>query len=276
MFIGLALVPSLLFSPAARPPPSFAFSATAVDDPLVGRLLRSGVLEPTASLGELSAAASGLSAWRRALVSGRCPDFGGIDSDAPWPPEPLLGHLTRTMSDLGLPRMTARHPSLVAAALTAVLGAAVSFDQAEGKLLAEEPELETDARAGADQYFGSAPTLCEEDQEAAEDVPAALTEDDLARQIDDLARELAEALGAEWSAPLAGVRAIEALGGAAGADAGALTAAPGQQFSLSDGLWKHAGWKTIEVRATEEAPLIAHDCGMGCGSTSGPIAAVNP
>ena len=251
--VGLTLVPSLLFSPAARSSHVSAFSATAVDDPLVGRLLRSGILEPTASLGELSAAASGLSAWRRALVSGRCPDFGGIDSDAPWPPEPLLGHLTRTMSDLGLPRMTARHPSLVQQALTAVLGAAVSFGQAEGKLLAEEPELETDARAEADQDFGSAPTLYEEDQEAAEDAPAAaLTEDDLARQMDDLARELAEALGAEWSAPLAGVRAIESLGGAAGADAGALTAAPGQQFSLADGLWKHVGWKTIEVSATEE------------------------
>ena len=96
-----------------------AVSSTTVPslaiDPLITRLLRAnGAAAFPPSLDEINAAAEGLTVWRHALAAGRLPDYGGADGGLPpWPPQPLLGTLTDTLSRLSLPRATARHPSLV-------------------------------------------------------------------------------------------------------------------------------------------------------------------
>ena len=106
------------------PPRASTFRFDAVD-PHILSLLRSGGLYT--SLDDFSTAAEGLAVWRSALAAGRVPDFDGVDAAdgrAPWPVQPLRGALGDAMIELGMPSTTQRHPSLVPAALAAVLAAA--------------------------------------------------------------------------------------------------------------------------------------------------------
>ena len=236
-------------------------------DPLVGQLLRSQQLRGT-TLSELSTAASGLAAWRRALTAGRVPDFDGVDtSSAPWPPQPLLGSLSDAMGKLGLPRTTARHPSLVPAALAAVLAATARFgDEADRAALARSRTETMDGgdwedEQGSMSYFEDDESEALPDEEEGEEEGADGEEQRLA----EAAEAIAAAMANEWGAPLRAVRAVEALGGAdGGADAGALTAAAGATFSPADGLWRHTGWRELDAvqrqlgELTELTKLIQH------------------
>ncbi|EOD39555.1 hypothetical protein EMIHUDRAFT_200063 [Emiliania huxleyi CCMP1516] len=204
-----------------------AVSSTTVPslaiDPLITRLLRAnGAAAFPPSLDEINAAAEGLTVWRHALAAGRLPDYGGTDGGLPpWPPQPLLGTLTDTLSRLSLPRATARHPSLVPAALAAVLAAASEFD---------------------------------------------------ARRV----AAIALSVESEWASPLRGVRAVEGLGGGSGGDVGALTAAPGDSFSLADGLWRHSGWSALEgvqakLRELDELSELVASLGQRAAPEGTPI-----
>lgn len=238
----LLLGPSLAL--VAPPPLRFAAAApkSFTDDPLVGKLLRSGTLPRSTSLDDYAAKASGLSTWRRALAAGRCPDFGGVDADSvPWPPEPLLGSLNAAMASLGLPRTTARHPSLIAAALAAVLASTVCFEE---EATAATVDVNDDGLEEEFDPYGDDGDAGSEAEEAADADNSEATSEE--RQLEEAARQIADAFAAEWGAPLVGVRAIEGLGAADGGDAGALTAAPGTTFSPADGLWQHVGWKSLE------------------------------
>jgi len=230
-------------------------------DPLIGRLLRASPELRLTSLSDISAAADGLAVWRRALGSGRVPDYAGVDADsAPWPPEPLLGALGSAMRRLDMPRTTSRHPSLIPTALAAVLAAAVRFEK-DAAALADDalkpPDAagdvvgdEADGGWGGDEYDES-PGDAEDaadDLMAREDAGGASGDgsaDTAAAELSEAAQQIAEALAQEWGAPLRGVCAIESL--AAGrADAGAATSAPGASFSPHDGLWSHRGWTAME------------------------------
>ena len=127
--VCLALVGSGRTPAAAAPRAHAALVVAPVDvDPVVGRLIRSGRLKSSATLSDLTTSASGLSTWRRALAAGRVPDFAGIDAgDELWPPQPLLGTLCEAMIKIGMPRTTMRHPSIIPAALAAVLEACSKY-----------------------------------------------------------------------------------------------------------------------------------------------------
>ena len=212
-------------------------------DTTISRLLRSSqTLRPDATLAELDEAADGLATWRRALAAGRAPDFNGIDAaQSPWPPQPLLGTLTDAVSKLGLPRTTSRHPSLIPAALTAVLAATARFSNEVDRESLPAQSESYDAGGDWDDPFGTNI----EDGVPAEDEEQPLDDED--ERLREAAEQISAAFADEWSAPLRGVRAIETLGGAdGGGDAGALTAAAGSTFSPADGLWQHTGWVALE------------------------------
>ena len=233
---GLLFVLGLV-APAPKP-------STVDVDPIIGRLLRSSsyARHPSTTITDLIATSTGLSIWRRALTSGRVPDFDGVDQSAPWPPQPLCGQLSEAMSKLGLPRTTVRHPSLVPAALAAVLAATARFG--------EEVDRRADAVASAT-----------DDRDEDEDEEYSYSYDDEVDEADDsvaepedeeeallqAARQIAEAFSSEWQPALRGVRTVEALGGSDGGDAGVLTAAAGTTFSPNDGLWAHTGWESLET-----------------------------
>ena len=233
---GLLFVLGLV-APAPKP-------STVDVDPIIGRLLRSSsyARHPSTTITDLIATSTGLSIWRRALTSGRVPDFDGVDQSAPWPPQPLCGQLSEAMSKLGLPRTTVRHPSLVPAALAAVLAATARFG--------EEIDRRADAAASAT-----------DDRDEDEDEEYSYVYDDEVNEADDsvavpedeeeallqAARQIAEAFSSEWQPALRGVRTVEALGGNDGGDAGVLTAAAGMTFSPNDGLWAHTGWESLET-----------------------------
>ena len=208
-------------------------------DPAIGRILRTSS-SGAGSLSEVSAAADGLSVWRGALAAGRVPDWEGIDEvHTPWPPSPLRAALADRMLRLGLPRTTARHPSLIAATLAAVLAAHSQFseakqeyDTATGSVDTEKEDVGSDGTRSGD--IGVDPR----DNGGDDDCESNLVE---------AAEQIAEAFAKEWSAPLRGVRAVEGLGSADGADIGSLTAAPGDSFSTADGLWQHNGWTALET-----------------------------
>ena len=83
----------------------------------------------------------------------------------PWPPQPLLGTLTDTLSRLSLPRATARHPSLVPAALAAVLAAASEFDALARVAAVTGESADDDTERAAAEREGEA---AEAEAEAAE------------------------------------------------------------------------------------------------------------
>ena len=253
------LAPLLLCAPRPAPDVGAVRVGIVQADPLIGRLLRASPDLRDAPLTELGEAAAGLSLWRRTLAAGRTPDFGQIDAhEAMWPAEPLLSALTATMASLHMPRTTARHPSLIPAALEAVLAAALRFRQRSVALAddaaaaagdaSEEFESETDG--GWDSYSdwdeeSERPSGVYEGGDQEDGGPSSHEETKA-----ELARELAEALAREWRAPLRGVRAIESLGVGA-MDAGAATASPGAAFSPHDGLWSHDGWVAMEAVQTK-------------------------
>ena len=226
-----------------------ANSAPNIDvDPLVGRILRTCDRRAFATLNDYSAVAAGLSVWKRTLAAGRCPDFEGVDAAATaWPPQPLLGALTDVMSDMGLPRATERHPSLAAAALAAVLDAAVRFAEKRAadadvstSIVVPTANDESDTSEHepvSDECEDAHEFRYEAEAEAEADAEAEAEGNQQKGNEEYEARQLADALAREWSAPLQGVRAVEGLGAAAGGDVGLLTAAPGTTFSPADGLW---------------------------------------
>ena len=232
-------------------PPRVAVRRFDAVDPYILSLLRSGGLYTT--LDDFSAAAGGLAVWRSALAAGRVPDFEGVDAaaGAPWPVQPLRGALGDAMLELGMPSTTQRHPSLVPAALAAVLAAARRFDAASGEHEAGAPPAE-----GAQ---GASPPRDDDDWEEEEDAAAEVAEDGdgeetaAAAAAAESAQRLAEELTREWTPALSGVRAVEGLqsGGAASGDVGALTAAAGGAFSPHDGLWRHAGWAPLQSVQTK-------------------------
>jgi len=144
-----------------------------------------------------------------------------------------------------MPSTTQRHPSLIPAALTAVLAAARRFDAASGEHKADAPVAE--GAHGASQPRDD--DVWEEEEEE-EDAAVAEAEDGDGEETAaaESAQRLAEELRREWSPALSGVRAVEGLqsGGAAGGDVGALTAQAGGTFSPHDGLWRHAGWAPLQ------------------------------
>jgi hypothetical protein len=229
-------------------------------DARIGRLLRASPEIRTASLADLSAAAAGLSAWRKALGAGRVPDYEGVDADQiAWPPEPLLGALSSAMGQLDMPRTTARHPSLIQAALEAVLAAAVMF-QAQAGALGDDPAATVQGLAAetgddAGGGWGGEDPSDEPDQSGADlgvvhfldeepgGEPAAAG--DVTSERSEVARRIAQAVVGEWGPALRGVASIGRLG-ASGTDAGTATAERGSSFSPRDGLWAHDGWKAME------------------------------
>ena len=219
-------------------------------DPSILSLLRAGGLYTT--LDDFSAAAEGLAVWRSALAAGRVPDFEGVDAaaGAPWPVQPLRGALGDAMLELGMPSTTQRHPSLIPAALTAVLAAARRFDAASGEHKADAPAAEGahGASQPRDDDVWEEEEEEEEEEEAAAVAEAAEDGDGEETAAAESAQRLAEELRREWSPALSGVRAVEGLqsGGAAGGDVGALTAQAGGTFSPHDGLWRHAGWAPLQ------------------------------
>eukprot|EP00962_Isochrysis_galbana_P034237 scaffold11561_cov99-Isochrysis_galbana.AAC.1 len=261
---GCLALPTLLTAPALAP-----WRA----DALIGRLLRASPEVRTASLADLSTAAAGLSVWRRALGSGRVPDYEGVDADqAAWPPEPLLSALSSAMGQMDMPRTTARHPSLIPAALEAVLAAAVRFE-AQAGALADDPAAPAQglaAEAGDDAAggWGGDEQIDEPDASGAHlDLGpvffsgGAGAEDGAdglggAGERAELAHRIAQALVGEWGPSLRGVAAIGKLGGS-GTDAGAATAEPGSSFSPRDGLWAHDGWRAMETIQTKLRQLAA-------------------
>ena len=233
-------------------------------DPLVGRLLRSGALKPGATLADLSTSASGLSTWRRALAAGRVPDFEGVDaSDCEWPPQPLLGTLCDAMFKLGLPRTTSRHPSLIPAALQAVLAATSKF----GEEVDKASIVPNTASEGEGDWHDDDGWQYESVEDETDDATEPEADDDDEERLLEAATQIAEALASDWMAPLRGVRAVEALGGADSGDAGALTAAPGTAFSPVDGLWQHTGWTSMEsvqrkLRELTELTVLINSLGQ--------------
>ena len=103
------LLAALAFAPAPR----FWWHS----DPTISRLL---VQHPTE---DRCAAADGMRVWRQCLKNGRVPDFELDDAPA-WPPQPLADKIGATLTEVGLPRATLRHPSVVPSALAVVLRAA--------------------------------------------------------------------------------------------------------------------------------------------------------
>ena len=96
-------------------------------DPLVASVLRTTVSSST--LSELESSAAGLALWRRCLSAGRVPEFDGLERGAAvWPAEPLCSALTKQLAHLHLPRTTSRHPSVMPAALAAILAAVERYD----------------------------------------------------------------------------------------------------------------------------------------------------
>ena len=203
------------------PPRASTFRFDAVD-PHILSLLRSGGLYT--SLDDFSTAAEGLAVWRSALAAGRVPDFDGVDAAdgrAPWPVQPLRGTLGDAMIELGMPSTTQRHPSLVPAALAAVLAAARRFDAASGPHETEAPQLEgaqgalpprdDDSWLEEDAAAEAEAAVVAEAGEEAEAPSAAAAES---------AQRLAAELTKDWTPALSGVRAVEGLqsGGAAGGD----------------------------------------------------------
>ena len=112
MSAWLPLSPIAILGLLAPPPKIAPLEAY----PLIGRPLWS-IPQSTNSLADLTASAD-LTLWH-ALSAGRMPDFSGVDSAIPWPPQPLRGALSDAMSSLGWPR-TVGHPSLVPAVLVAM------------------------------------------------------------------------------------------------------------------------------------------------------------
>jgi hypothetical protein len=256
-----------------------AVSSTTVPslaiDPLITRLLRAnGAAAFPPSLDEINAAAEGLTVWRHALAAGRLPDYGGADGGLPpWPPQPLLGTLTDTLSRLSLPRATARHPSLVPAALAAVLAAASEFDARRVAAVTGESADDDTERAAAEREGEAAEAEAAEAEEAEEQLQL------------EAARQIALSVESEWSSPLRGVRAVEGLGGGSGGDVGALTAAPGDSFSLADGLWRHSGWSALEgvqakLRELDELSELVASLGQRAAPegtpTRGPAVSFDP
>ena len=193
------------------------------------------------------------------------PDFDGVDVDAtPWPSQPLLGALCEAMIELQLPRATARHPSLVRAALTAVLEATMKFGD-EASALAMEDSTAEDGADDSTSYW------CDDDDE--EDPAAA--EDQLEASLLETAQQIAGELADEWSAPLSGVRALQGLGAfGSGSDLGALSEA-GNTFSPRDGLWQHVGWGMLDsvqaqLRELTELTEMVHTLGQRAAADGTP------
>ena len=213
-----ALVAPITLAPTVSTP-SGSLRWLTQSDPLISRILLPEARE--GSLDDLAVAAAGMGIWRRALAAGRAPDFGGLDdASMAWPSQPLRSALEMTMTSIDLPRVTARHPSLIPAALMALLAASVRFGRSRDDMDAASADDGSASGVGGDASRDEA--------------------------LNELARQAAEALAAEWSAPLQGVRAVESLGGRGGGDAGAMTAEDGRGFSPHDGLWKHVGWDVME------------------------------
>jgi len=148
-------------------------------DPIIGRLLRSSsysAAASSASIADLTTSATGLQCWRRALMAGRVPDFEGVDNNSPpWPPEPLCGQLSDAMCRLGLPRTTSRHPSLVPAALAAVLAASARFGDQVDRMAsaAASTEVEVDEEEdGEEQSYLFDEEEVKEEAEAVEEEEA--------------------------------------------------------------------------------------------------------
>ena len=265
----------------ARPPittasPPAALVTVATGDPLVARLLRRGDI---ASFTELDRAASGLQVWRRCLAAGRVPELEGdaadfapqLDGDAadfapqPWPSQPLFGQLTSQISTLGLPKFSARHPSLVPALLAALLDASQTWE-------ARQRAQPSDGVAGGGGAGGTAASLDgsdsdgldsgdgfgdDDDNEAREkatkEEQRAAAEEEEREASERLARQLAT----RWQEPLRAVDALEGLYGlGANDDVGAATAPGGGAFSLQDGLWRHQGWAALEAVQRQLAELV--------------------
>ena len=209
-------------------PPARAVVPSLSTD-LVGKLCRSDATISW-SLSELQVAADGLSVWRLALASGRVPDWDGVDMDAsPWPEQPLRSTLSDTIIRIGLPRTTARHPSLIPAALAAVWQATLRFGDALDAMALDSVTPSEEVAQFADdtsEWFDFDEEY--EAQEEEEEVEVEEVEEDVLATV---AQEVADALATEWSAPLRGVRAVETLGGADGGDAGSLTVR--EQFELT-------------------------------------------
>jgi len=63
-------------------------------------------------------AALGIQVWRQALSEGRVPD---LDEGTPWPEEPLRSAYVKVVTELGLSRFTATHPTLANSAIEALV-----------------------------------------------------------------------------------------------------------------------------------------------------------
>ena len=172
-------------------------------------------------------ASSGVLVWRRVLLRGRLPIPVDFDRNHPtlWPPEPLFAALSKTMTDLQLPRFVMRHPETVTAVLITMLRMAFDF---------ELKKIVTDDEEERDDFI-------EEDiGEIIDDVKVitTLSKDELHA----LALELASDFANEYGGVLQGVASLDQL---FGPNHGLLDVRGADAFSLHDGVWQHSGWSVL-------------------------------
>jgi hypothetical protein len=178
---------------------------------------------------------SGLKSWRISLHSGYIID-GTI-----WPEEPLLSKLIDAVVELDLPRLTHRHPELIDTALRAILQLTLDFhEKSKANVINDDKEVVNDNDWWVDEYLAEinddSPTNPEEDVK------------------NEIASSLVNKFVSEWESPLQGLVLLDGIYGSAHGllspsgtdDNSGGTGGAGGGFGLSDGIWKHQGWKMMK------------------------------
>jgi MoxR-like ATPase len=217
-------------------------------NPLVMRILQeTNHTNGSAYSSNILEASSGVQAWRRVLLRGRLPILLDFGCNPTWPPEPLFSALSKTMTDLQLPRFVMRHPETVTAVLITMLRMAFLFESR--KTVADDEETPDDD--------------IEEDLDNVTDdevtVAATLSQDEL----DALALEIANDFVDEYSGVIQGVASLDQL---FGPNHGLLDVQGVDAFGLHDGVWQHSGWSVLpSLQRQLQSMVELHDMVQALG-----------